>query len=90
MAPYITDAERQHRPDAYRQRYRFFVDFVYKNIRYRRWFETKSDRTRYADTLGSGGAILGYGEEFACEYCGEPAGEGGAICPACVKNHGVK
>jgi hypothetical protein len=26
----------------------------------------------------------------ACEYCGEPAGEGGALCPACVINHDVR
>lgn len=24
-----------------------------------------------------------------CELCGESAGEGGAVCPACVANHGL-
>ena len=28
-------------------------------------------------------------ENPACELCGEPAGEGGAVCPACVVNHGL-
>jgi hypothetical protein len=27
------------------------------------------------------------GRYALCELCGEPAGEGGAICPACVVNH---
>lgn len=48
---------------------------IVDNVKHMRWFVRA-----VADELSG---------EQSCELCGEPAGEGGAVCPACVANHGL-